>query len=203
MFSDRPNLRMCYCSLTRGEFDMLWWDIFLNSFVSPEGCDIGDWEGRWEESQAQRRPREWVVGKGYGTSRSDWAAPSLITSSFTFDDFMDISGTTHPNSASDSHLCETPHPIYPSGSMYSDNPKLFHSSKWTWEHWMALIFCMSSFRPIPLSHCKEGLTECPGCTISTCTFATSSVDGREVPQMGVSFMMHIFMTGRSQMASTT
>jgi len=38
---------------------------------------------------------------------------------------------------------------------------------------------------------------------STCTFSTSSVNGMEVPQMGVSFMMHIFMTWRSQMESTT
>jgi len=37
----------------------------------------------------------------------------------------------------------------------------------------------------------------------TCTFATSSVVGREVPQMGVSFMMQGFMTSRSQMESTT
>src|SRR5882672_5399235 len=38
---------------------------------------------------------------------------------------------------------------------------------------------------------------------STCTFATSSVVGREVLLMGVSFMMHIFMTWSFHLASIT
>src|SRR5882724_6645791 len=91
-------------------------------------------------------------------------------------------------------------PILPTIQNYS------HSSKVHLEHWMTLIF---QHTPLLLTDpaittTKEGSHKMSWQPLHfTCTFATSSVDGREVPQMGVSFMMHMFMTLRSQMESTT
>ena len=76
-------------------------DILLNSFVGPEGCNIGDWEGRWEgEANTEKGHVEWVLkNKGYGTPRLIGQHHGL--KNHPFDDFTDISGTTCPNSASD------------------------------------------------------------------------------------------------------
>src|SRR5882724_4571137 len=82
----------------------------------------------------------------------------------------------------------------------------FHSSKAHLEHCMALIFqhALLLLTDPTIATTKEGSHKMSWKPLHlTCTFATSSVDGREVPQMGVSFMMHVFMTWRSQMASTT
>src|SRR5882724_2278420 len=77
-----------------------------------------------------------------------------------------------------------------------------HSSKGHLEHWMALIFLLLTDPTIVTT--KEGSHKMSWWPLHlTCTFATSSVDVREVPQMGVSFMRHVFMTWISQIASTT
>src|SRR5882724_994708 len=81
-----------------------------------------------------------------------------------------------------------------------------HSSKVHLEHWMALIFLHALLLQInpAIKITKEGSHRMSWLPLhSTCTFSTSSVNGMEVPQMGVSFMMHIFMTWRSQMEITT
>src|SRR5882724_11477080 len=81
-----------------------------------------------------------------------------------------------------------------------------HSSKVHLEHWMALIFlhALLLLTNPAIATTKEGSYRMFLLQLhSTCTFATSSVDGRKVPQMGGSFMWHMFITWRSQMASTT
>src|SRR5882672_2423964 len=85
-------------------------------------------------------------------------------------------------------------------------PSSTHFSKEHWEHWMALIFQLAL--QLQTGHAittarvgSRRMSSQPPHLI--CTFATSSVVGREVLLMGVSFMMHIFMTQSFHLASIT
>jgi len=51
-----PNPQDILSRLARvGSLMWLWWDIFLNSFDGPNGCNIGDWEGRCEMRGRDKR----------------------------------------------------------------------------------------------------------------------------------------------------
>src|SRR5882724_5318297 len=85
-------------------------------------------------------------------------------------------------------------------------PSSTHSSKGHREHWMALIFQLAlllqtghAITTARVSSHRMSLQPLH----STCSFATSSVVGREVLQMGGSFMMHMLMTWSFHLGSIT
>ena len=85
-------------------------------------------------------------------------------------------------------------------------PSSSHSSKGHWEHWMALIFQLTLL--LQTGHAitttrvaSHRMSLQP--PHSTCTFATSSVVGREVLLMGGSFMMLVFMIWSFHLGSIT
>src|SRR5467141_3026243 len=85
-------------------------------------------------------------------------------------------------------------------------PNSTHSSKMPSEKLMALIFVLAlQLQPGPaITTGKVGSPRMSWLPQHlTCIFATSSVAGREVLLMGGYFMMHGFMTFRSQKASFT
>src|SRR5467141_1164640 len=79
-------------------------------------------------------------------------------------------------------------------------------SKEHWEHWMALIFQLALLPQTghAIATARVGSHRMSSQPLHLiCTFATSSVVGREVLLMGGSFMMHMFMTWSFHLASIT
>ena len=68
-----------------GSLIWLCWDIFLNLFDGPKGCNIGNWEGRCKGEVSTEKGLSGMSSEGQRiwSIKIDWAASLLIASSFT------------------------------------------------------------------------------------------------------------------------